>query len=135
MLFCASRLTVFVCRSVGLGSVLAAQQPFVKIWRVKNNGTSAWPAGCRAQFVGGQRVGEYERAARFRVSFTHVGRSSLRVLVGDGSALAPGSETRVALDCCAPESAGNVKGVWRLFDRSGAELKGDDLVVDIVVVE
>lgn len=97
--------------------MLAVEQPFVKIWRVKNVGDAAWPAGCRAQFVEGERVGD------------------VRCLVGDGSPLQPGAEARVALDCRAPPTAGPVRGVWRIVDRDGTALGGDDLLVDIVVIE
>lgn len=33
---------------------------FVKIWCIRNSGAAAWPAGCRAVFVGGDALSDYD---------------------------------------------------------------------------
>jgi hypothetical protein len=38
------------------GTVLAAGEPFAKVWELKNTGPGHWPEGTMLQFVGGDRM-------------------------------------------------------------------------------
>lgn len=43
--------------SIPDGSVVAPGQKFLKSWRIRNNGSSVWPPGCRIVNVGGDPLG------------------------------------------------------------------------------
>lgn len=40
------------------GTLIVPNTPFSKIWRMRNNGTLAWPHGTQLVWIGGDRLGD-----------------------------------------------------------------------------
>jgi len=80
-------------------STVEADKAFTKTWRVRNNGSCAWPKDAQLMFVDGDRLG-----------------ASSKVTVG---ALDPGEKTEISVEMEAPSDNGSYRGVWRL--SSGGE--------------
>lgn len=40
------------------GTLIVPNTPFSKIWRMRNNGTLAWPRGTQLVWIGGDRLGD-----------------------------------------------------------------------------
>lgn len=38
------------------GSIMAPSAPFIKIWRMRNNGNIVWPKGTKLVWIGGDRL-------------------------------------------------------------------------------
>jgi len=95
------------------GTVLVADQPFTKIWKLRNEGETAWPEGTRLIFVGGDKLGNTES-----------------VVV---SPAAPGQELDVAVDMVTPAKPGRYVTYWRLVQPDGLRF-GQRLWTDIIVV-
>lgn len=81
--------------SVWDGTEVAPTESFVKIWKLRNDGTEAWPETAALIHVGGDPLGSDRRP----------------VVVG---AVAPGAEVDVSVDCISPERPGRYVGFWRL---------------------
>ncbi len=94
------------------GTMLAAGQPFNKIWRVRNIGTCAWGIGYRFVFVGGAAMATIESIA---VPPT-----------------APGVTADLLVPMSAPVASGTRTSFWRLQDPNGIRF-GDTLWVKIRV--
>jgi hypothetical protein len=73
-------------------------QEFVKTWRVRNNGTCAWPAGTTLVFDSGDRL---DAPASVNVAALDVGET-----------------TDVSARMAAPAADGTYEGVWRFSDAS-----------------
>jgi hypothetical protein len=89
-------------------------ESFVKTWRVRNNGSCAWPEDTQLNFVSGDILGAAKTV--------------------DVGALEAGATTEVSVDMVAADSDGNYKGVWRLSTGDG-EAFGTQLTVVIKVGE
>ncbi len=87
---------------------------FVKTWRVRNNGTCAWPENTQLVFVSGAQL-----------------NAPASVAVG---ALAPGETVEISVDMTAPDADDTFKGTWRFVIGSG-EFFGTNLTVVIRVGE
>jgi next-to-BRCA1 protein 1 len=98
------------------GTAIVAGVPFRKVWKLKNPGPSAWPAGVHLVHVDGadfgQRVGEKPLAS--------------------GEVVAAGAAIEVALDLIAPAQPGRARGFWRLSTAEG-ELFGHRIWADVFV--
>lgn len=94
------------------GSVVAPGQKFVKIWRMRNEGTAAWSEHTALAFVGGDPLG-----------------APAVVLVGT---VAPGAEMDISVDMVAPSAPGRYVSYWRLCGPDGASF-GHRLWVEVVV--
>jgi len=87
-------------------------QKFTKTWRVRNNGTCAWEAGFKLNFIGGDAMGG-------------------TTLTLD-KAISPGSETELSVPMTAPNTSGTHRSNWRMATAAGANF-GDEVYVIIVV--
>jgi len=99
------------------GTEIAANTPFIKTWRMRNDGQTAWPAGCRLLFV--SRNGDNMR-----------GPESVAVPV-EGP-VEPGQEVDIAVPLVAPAEPGRYTGYWRLVTSEGRKF-GQRVWVSIVV--
>jgi len=79
------------------GTQVAPGTAFTKIWRLKNVGEVAWPAGTRLLFVGGDQM-----SADMCVPLSRTGP------------VLPGEEVDVAVEMVAPGEHGRYLGYWRL---------------------
>lgn len=73
--------------------------PFVKIWRLRNDGTCTWDATYAAGFIGGDRMDA--------ASLVHLTTS-----------VPPGSAIELAVDMTAPDQAGAYQGFWKLIGKN-----------------
>ncbi|KNZ80634.1 hypothetical protein J132_04876 [Termitomyces sp. J132] len=104
------------------GQIFAAGATFIKIWRMVNNGTRAWPANTEVVFVGGAQL----------TSGNPLPHIQHMCLVGP---LKPGQEKTVwTPELKAPDTPGRYTSYWRLRDDQG-QLFGDSIWVDIEVVD
>ncbi len=81
-------------------SAMEAGKSFVKTWRVRNDGSCAWPEGAKLIFSDGDKLG-----------------APASVAVG---ALAVGEKTDISITLKAPTANGTYQGAWRLSDDKGA---------------
>ncbi|BGP14671.1 hypothetical protein JCM10213_001619 [Rhodosporidiobolus nylandii] len=96
------------------GSVVPAGAIFTKVWAVRNDGKSAWPAGCRLVHVGG-----------FCSKAAAIPTCDLPIA-------APGEIVELQVEVKAPESNGRLMNFWRVQTADG-EYVGERLWVDITV--
>lgn len=87
-------------------------QKFTKTWRVRNNGTCAWEAGFKFNFIGGNALGG-------------------ATLTLD-KAVNPGAETELPIAMTAPNTSGSYQSNWRMANAAGTNF-GDEVYVIIVV--
>lgn len=98
--------------SVPDGSVSQPGESFIKIWRMRNEGTTAWPDNTRLAFVGGDKLSSHEA-----------------VTVPSAQ---PGQEIEIAVDMVAPSQPGRYVSYWRLCLPDGSRF-GHRVWVDIFV--
>jgi hypothetical protein len=91
---------------------MGPEQKFVKIWRLRNEGGSAWPEATRLAFVGGDNLSAVEAVTV--------------------SAVEPGQEVDVAVDMQSPARAGRYVSYWRLCAADGTRF-GQRVWADIIV--
>ena len=89
-----------------------AGQSFTKTWKVKNSGSCAWDAGFKFAFVSGNQMGG--------TAYTLP------------STVAAGAVTDISVAMTAPNTAGTVRGDWRMQNVSG-QFFGDQVYVQVVV--
>jgi len=88
-------------------------QSLVKIWKMRNESTVAWPENTRLAFVGGDKLANVEAVAV--------------------PAVEPGTEADIAVDLIAPVKPGRYVGYWRLVAPDGSRF-GQRVWVDITVI-
>ncbi|KAL6077403.1 Agamous MADS-box protein [Balamuthia mandrillaris] len=91
-------------------------QAFVKIWRVRNSGETAWPDATRLVPISGDQLGQTTEEG----------------VILPGSGLLPGEEVDVAVDMVAPTAPGRYISNWRFATPSGVRF-GQRLWADIIV--
>jgi len=94
------------------GTISPANLNFVKIWRLRNEGSLAWPEGTRLLFVGGDKLSNLD--------FVPV------------PMVKPGEEVDIAVDMKSPISQGRYVSYWRLSQPDGSRF-GQRVWVDILV--
>lgn len=87
-------------------------ETFTKTWKVQNTGSCAWDAGFKFQLSGGNAMGA--------------------TAVTLPSAVAAGATYDVSVPMTAPNTAGTVRGNWRMSTAAG-QFFGDEVFVVIVV--
>jgi hypothetical protein len=92
---------------------LDKEEPFDKTWKVRNDGTCAWPEDTALAFVEGEQMGAPET-------------------VDVGSA-EPGDEKEITVSMTAPDEDGTYTGKWQL--TAGDSFFGGQVWVSIVVGE
>jgi len=95
------------------GSEVPVNSKFTKIWKMRNEGKSEWPAGTKLIWVGGDKIG-------------HVGDVPV-------PSVAPNGEVNISIDLVAPAAAGKYVGYWRLSIASGRF--GHRIWTEIVVTD
>mmetsp|Transcript_40300 Transcript_40300/g.99905 ORF Transcript_40300/g.99905 Transcript_40300/m.99905 type:complete len:654 (-) Transcript_40300:130-2091(-) len=101
------------------GTQMPAGTKFTKIWRLKNVGEVAWPAGTKLLFVGGDQMS-----------------AELTVPIDDESKIVmPGEEVDVAVDMIAPKELGRYLGYWRLVGPRERRRFGQRIWCHIQVVD
>jgi len=98
--------------SIEDGSYILPEQPFVKIWKMRNEGTTAWPEGTRLIYVGGDKTSNSESVVIPPIE--------------------PDVEIDIAVDMVAPSKPGRYVSYWRLVGPDGVRF-GQRVWVDIVV--
>ncbi len=93
-------------------TTMTAGQKFTKTWRVRNNGSCAWPVGSKLSFTGGEAMGA----------------SALTL----EDAVDTGKEVELSVEMTAPSSSGTHRGNWRMANPNGASF-GDEVYVLIRV--
>jgi len=88
-------------------------QSLVKIWKMRNESTVAWPENTRLAFVGGDKLANVEAVAV--------------------PAVEPGAEVDIAVDMIAPVKPGRYVGYWRLVAPDGSRF-GQRVWVDVTVI-
>lgn len=94
------------------GSVVAPAQKFLKIWRIRNEGSAPWSEHTALAFVGGDLLGAPQS-----------------VVVGS---VPPGAEVDLSVEMVAPSVPGRYVSYWRLSLPDGSNF-GHRLWVEIVV--
>jgi next-to-BRCA1 protein 1 len=98
--------------SVEDGIFLNPGQTFVKIWKMRNEGTAPWAEGTRLLFVGGDKLSTVDS-----------------VVV---PSIEPGAEVDIAIDMTAPSKPGRYVSYWRLVTADGSRF-GQRVWTDVVV--
>jgi len=98
------------------GTEVPPNTPFVKTWRVRNEGP-AWPAGCRLLFI--SRNGD------------NLGGPEFVPVPGDGP-IQPGQEVDISVSLVSPAAPGRYIGFWKLCTPEGRKF-GQRLWVSVVV--
>lgn len=83
---------------------------FIKGWRLRNDGRTEWPAGCKLAFTNGDFGGD---------------DANLPCLM-------PGEERDVAVTCRCPDKDGRYNSYWRAIDPTGNRF-GQRLTIKIIV--
>lgn len=94
------------------GTVLKPNEPFLKVWRIRNSGETAWPEGTVLLFVGGDLLGALTQVPVPRT-------------------VQAGEEVDIAVNMVAPEKSGRYTGYWRLMCPEGRF--GQRVWVDVFV--
>lgn len=102
------------------GTSVAPGSPFIKRWRLANNGTCAWNTSYRVVWVGGDQMGA----------------TSVNIPVN----VPAGEMVDIAITLTAPSTAGHYQSLWNLSNASGTPFgvgssANESFWVDINVVE
>ncbi|KFD52083.1 hypothetical protein M514_07065 [Trichuris suis] len=85
--------------TIGEGESVPPNTTFVKVWRVCNNGSHPWPAGCRLHFVSGELLAE--------TSWVEV------------EPLGPGDVSDVSIKMVSPPKTGFYESLWQMQTQAG----------------
>ncbi|RWR74282.1 protein NBR1 [Cinnamomum micranthum f. kanehirae] len=85
------------------GTLIVPNTPFSKIWRMRNNGTLAWPRGTQLVWIGGDRLGD---------------RVSVELEI-PANGCAVNAELDISVDFIAPSCSGRYISYWRMASPSG----------------
>ena len=93
------------------GTVLAPNAPFVKTWRIRNDGTCTWDAGYQLIYASGNQMS---------------GPAAAGI-----PAAVPGQTVDISANLVAPGTAGEYNGVWRLRATNNAIFGGYTVVIRV----
>lgn len=106
---------VFIRDCVADGTIFPPNQVFEQTWVLRNEGNTAWPAGCSVKFVGGDYMGH--------VDSTHPAGISELVSASESTVcyapLAPGQEYSFTALLRTPMRPGKMISYWRLTTPDG----------------
>jgi len=94
------------------GSNFLTNQSFVKVWKVRNEGNTAWPEDTHLVFVGGDLLSNIQSVAV--------------------PSIKPGEEIDIAVDMITPSKPGRYISYWRLSQADGSRF-GQRMWADVVV--
>ncbi|KAI1778357.1 hypothetical protein F4818DRAFT_405807 [Hypoxylon cercidicola] len=119
---------VFLRDTVADGTILPPNHTFEQVWVLRNEGETAWPAGCSVKFVGGDYMGA--------VDPTHPAGIHELVSASESTicynALKPGQEFPFTVLMRTPDRQGKVISYWRLSTPQGDKF-GHKLWCDVTV--
>lgn len=119
---------IFVRDTVMDGTIMPPNHVFEQSWVLRNNGPTAWPAGCSVKFAGGDYMGH--------VDSTHPAEVAQLVSAAESTisrdSVKPGQDFAFTVLLRAPPRAGKFVSYWRLTTPSGVKF-GDRLWCDISV--
>jgi len=87
---------------------------FTKVWKLRNEGTTSWPEGCRLVFTDGERM-----------------KANMETIV---PSVAPCEEISISVDMVAPSVPGKYVGYYRMSTAEGSRF-GHRIWVEITVVQ
>lgn len=121
-------VAIFKYDTVADGSVMSPNTTFEQTWVLKNEGQTAWPAGCSVKFVGGDYMGA--------VDPTHPAGIHELVSASESTVcynqLQPGQEFPFTVLMRTPDRAGQAISYWRLTTSDGVKF-GHKLWCDVMV--
>lgn len=85
------------------GTIMAPSTPFMKIWRMRNNGNFIWTQGMKLVWIGGDRFDE---------------RDSIEIEI-PSEGIAVDAELNIAVDFTSPSAPGRYLSYWRMSSPSG----------------
>ncbi|KJZ79659.1 hypothetical protein HIM_01128 [Hirsutella minnesotensis 3608] len=106
---------VFVRDSVQDGTILPPNHVFEQTWTLRNEGQTAWPAGCSVKFVGGDYMGHVDSAHPAGISELVSASESTVCYVP----LAPGQDFSFTVLLRTPTRPGRIISYWRLTTHDG----------------
>ncbi|CAO3608146.1 unnamed protein product [Cunninghamella blakesleeana] len=101
------------------GTEIQPSQRFLKIWKIKNNGSLRWPHGCSLIYNGGSIL---------RPNHSNYVKGSIV------PSISPGEEVNISIELCSPDSYGHHVGYFRLTTPNAISF-GDHLWCDINVAD
>jgi len=93
------------------GTLLAPNAPFVKTWRIRNDGTCAWDAGYQLVYASGNQMR---------------GLAAVNI-----PSAATGQTIDISVNLVAPGTPGDYNGTWRLRASNGAIFGGYTVVIKV----
>lgn len=119
---------VFLRDSIADGTIFPPNHVFQQTWILRNEGKTAWPAGCSVKFVGGDYMG--------RVDSAHPAGISELVSASESTIcyppLAPGAECAFSALLRTPSRPGKMISYWRLTTPDGMRF-GHRLWCEVIV--
>jgi len=119
---------VFVRDSVTDGTVFEPYHVFEQTWVLRNDGETAWPAGCSVKYVGGDYMGHIDPAHPTATPDLEAASQSTICY----AALAPGEEFPFTVLLRTPQRSGRFVSNWRLTTGDGYKF-GHRLWCDVQV--
>jgi len=116
--FGAPDVAIYIARfvkdvTVPDGTQLAPSTPFLKIWKMRNDGEKPWPANTRLAFIGGDKFSAAESVVL-------------------SESVSPGVSIDIAVDMVAPSAPGKYVSYYRLVTPDGNRF-GHRIWVDVLV--
>lgn len=109
---CVLKSTFIADVTIPDGTVLAPNAPFVKTWRIRNNGTCSWDSAYQLVFSDGNQMS---------------GPAGVSI-----PAAAPNQTIDISVNLAAPGSTGDFTGRWRLRASNNAIFGGFTVVIKVV---
>ncbi len=109
---CVLRGTYIADVTIPDDTLLAPNAPFLKTWRIRNDGTCSWDAGYQLVFAEGNQMS---------------GPAAVNI-----PAAAPAQTIDISVNLAAPGTPGDYAGRWRLRASNGAIFGGYTVVIKVV---
>ena len=117
----------FIRDTMADGSILRPSQQFEQIWTLRNPGPHAWPASCRAYFIGGDSMFDVDDRP-FPVAQIYAAIKSTAI----DRVVEVGEEVDFKVIMKTPEREGRAISYWRLKSANGMPF-GHKLWCDVIV--
>jgi next-to-BRCA1 protein 1 len=124
----ADLVAVFVKDTVADGTVMEPNHVFEQTWVLRNEGKTAWPAGCSVMFVGGDYMGHVD--SNHPAATQDLRASNVSTVCY--SPIFPGEEFPFTVLLRTPLRAGRIVSNWRLTTPDGLKF-GHRLWCDVKV--
>lgn len=118
----------FVRDTVVDGTIMPPNHVFEQSWVLRNEGPTAWPAGCSVKYVGGDYMGHVD--SNHPAEIAKLVSASESIVCYDS--LAPGQEFAFTVLLRTPSRPGKFVSYWRLSTPEGLKF-GHRLWCDVVV--